>query len=45
MWAGPIAPDIDGYCFIKSERDLVLGDIIKVKIEKASGYDLIASEV
>ena len=39
------APDIDGYCFIKSERDLVLGDIIKVKIEKASGYDLIASEV
>ena len=39
------APDIDGYCFIKSKRDLVLGDIIKVKIEKASGYDLIASEV
>lgn len=39
------APDIDGYCFIKSERDRVLGDIIKVKIEKASGYDLIASEV
>ena len=39
------APDIDGYCFIKSDKDLVLGDTINVKIEKASGYDLIASEV
>lgn len=39
------APDIDGYCFIKSDKDLVLGDTVNVKIEKASGYDLIASEV
>ena len=39
------APDIDGYCFVSSERELVLGEVIKVKIEKASGYDLIASEV
>ena len=39
------APDIDGYCFIKSDKYLVLGDTVNVKIEKASGYDLIASEV
>ncbi|MBR5177683.1 MAG: 30S ribosomal protein S12 methylthiotransferase RimO [Lachnospiraceae bacterium] len=39
------APDIDGYCFVSSERELVLGEVIKVKIEKTSGYDLIASEV
>ena len=39
------APDVDGCCFIESERDLVLGEMIKVKIEKASGYDLMAREV
>ena len=39
------APDIDGSCFVESQRDIVSGEIIKVRINKASGYDLIASEV
>ena len=39
------APDVDGCCFIESDRDLVLGEKIKVLIKKASGYDLIATEV
>ena len=39
------APDVDGCCFVESKRELVLGEVIKVKIKKASGYDLIASEV
>lgn len=39
------APDVDGQCFIEADRDIVLGEKIKIRIHKASGYDLIASEV
>ena len=35
------APDIDGCVFVESDRELVLGTMIDVKIRKASGYDLI----
>lgn len=38
------APDIDGYCFVRSERELISGDIIDVVIEAANGYDLLARE-
>ncbi|MBR4343838.1 MAG: 30S ribosomal protein S12 methylthiotransferase RimO [Lachnospiraceae bacterium] len=34
------APDVDGCIFIKSDRELVLGTMVDVKIKKASGYDL-----
>ena len=34
------APDIDGYIFIESKNDLVLGNIVRVKVKSASGYDL-----
>ena len=39
------APDVDGCCFVKSDRELFLGEMVKVKILKASGYDLEALEV
>ena len=35
------APDIDGCVFVESDRELVLGTMIDVRIRKASGYDLI----
>lgn len=38
------APGVDGYIFVKSERDLMSGDILKVQITKAQGYDLLAKE-
>ncbi len=34
------APEIDGLVFFESEKNLVPGDIIKVKITKAGEYDL-----
>lgn len=39
------APDIDGCCFVSSERELMSGTIIDAVIEKADGYDLIAKEI
>ncbi|MCQ2495130.1 MAG: 30S ribosomal protein S12 methylthiotransferase RimO [Lachnospiraceae bacterium] len=39
------APDIDGYCFVKSGRELISGDIIEAVIEAANGYDLLAKDV
>ena len=39
------APGVDGYIFVKSDRDLVSGDIIKARVTAAEGYDLVAEEV
>lgn len=35
------APEVDGLVFIKSDRELMSGDFVKVKITEAKGYDLI----
>ncbi|MCD7981165.1 MAG: 30S ribosomal protein S12 methylthiotransferase RimO [Clostridiales bacterium] len=35
------APDIDGYVFVSSDRELMSGEFAKVKITGAHGYDLI----
>lgn len=37
------APEIDGLIYIKSKQNLIPGDIINVKITKASHYDLYGS--
>lgn len=34
-------PDVDGYVFINSERELMTGDILEVLITEANDYDLI----
>jgi len=34
------APDVDGYLFIKSSRELISGDIVMVSIKEAVDYDL-----
>lgn len=39
------APDVDGCCFVSSDRDIVLGTVTDVKINGAVGYDLTAEEV
>ena len=39
------APDVDGYIFIDSDYELISGDIVEVKITKASHYDLIGEVV
>ncbi len=39
------APGVDGYIFVKSDRDLMSGDILKACITKAQGYDLLAEEI
>ena len=35
------SPNVDGYIFIKSEQELVTGDIVNVKITESNEYDLI----
>lgn len=35
------APKVDGCIFVKSEEEIISGDFVKVKITKASEYDLI----
>jgi ribosomal protein S12 methylthiotransferase len=35
------APEIDGYTFIETKKDLPLGEYTKVKIKQAQEYDLI----
>lgn len=35
------APDVDGYIFIHSERELMTGDIVRVRVTGAEDYDLI----
>ena len=37
------APEIDGVVRVYGGEDLAVGDIIKVNIEEATEYDLIAS--
>lgn len=39
------APDVDGYVFISSQRELMSGSIIDIVITDARDYDLIAEEV
>ena len=39
------APDVDGNVFIQTDRELISGDNIRVKITQAAGYDLIAVPV
>lgn len=34
------APDVDGYLFFSSERELISGEFVKVRITEASEYDL-----
>lgn len=38
------APGVDGYIFVKSDRDLISGDTLKVRITDAKDYDLIGVE-
>lgn len=35
------APDIDGVVFFKSDRELISGDFVEIKITESNGYDLI----
>ncbi len=35
------APDVDGYIFFESERDLISGDMVRLKVTGALEYDLI----
>lgn len=35
------APDVDGYLFIQTDRELMSGDFVKVKVTGAHEYDLI----
>ena len=34
------APDVDGYVFFRAERELMSGDLVRVRITGASEYDL-----
>ena len=34
------APDVDGYVFVYSDRELMTGDLVKVRITDARDYDL-----
>ena len=35
------APDVDGYLFIQTVRELMSGDFVKVRVTGAEEYDLI----
>ena len=39
------APNVDGMIFISSERELITGDVVKVKVTDSREYDLIGEEV
>lgn len=34
------APEVDGYVFVNTQRDLMSGDIVKVRITESNEYDL-----
>jgi len=34
------APEVDGYTYIKREQELILGDMVDIKIIGADIYDL-----
>lgn len=38
-------PDVDGYVFVESKRELLSGDMIDVKIVGVNEYDLIGEEI
>lgn len=35
------APNVDGFLFLRSEEELMSGDIVKAKVTSAKGYDLV----
>ncbi len=35
------APQVDGYLFFHADEELLSGDLVKVKVKQAKGYDLI----
>ena len=39
------APNVDGMIFVSSDRELVTGDIVAVKVTDSREYDLIGEEV
>ena len=39
------ASDVDGIVFVSTDRELMCGDSLKVRITGADGYDLVAEEV
>ena len=39
------APQVDGFLFFKAEEELLTGDMVKVKVIQAKGYDLIGEIV
>ncbi len=39
------APDVDGMIFVDSERELLSGDMVEVRVTEAKGYDLIGVEI
>ncbi len=38
-------PEVDGYVFVESRRELLSGDMIRVKITAVNEYDLIGEEI
>ena len=34
------APEIDGYVFVTSQRELMTGDLVRARVTGASDYDL-----
>ena len=39
------APDVDGYVFVRADRELMSGDFVDVKITEAKEYDLIGEMI
>ena len=39
------APNVDGYCFVSSDNQLMSGDFVNVKITEAKEYDLVGEVV
>ena len=39
------APDVDGYLFLHTERELMSGDFVTVRVTGARDYDLIGEEI
>ena len=39
------APDVDGIVFVATDREMMCGDSLNVRISAADGYDLVAEEV
>ncbi len=39
------APQVDGFLFFSAEEELLSGDLVKVKVKQAKGYDLVGEIV